>query len=296
MTFAQIHSFLKLVEFENFSIAADALFIAQSTLSKHIKSLEDELSVRLLHRNGKGVSLTQDGMRFLSFATAVDGEYQQLMQTLHRDKQKKILIISMTSTVGLIDETNQQFLAAHPDFELTIHECDQDNVLNGAREFDADLMFVWDYVVDPGKFKMFPMTTHQLVLAVSRSHPLAKRDIVSLAELKKENFIMMHQSIARKFIMKSCQQAGFTPNIQYYVTSVETLYRFVHDNLGVALLYSSEIYRYDQYLGFTESIKQIPLSENITSDLVFASCKKNLSHAVETYVQFMGEQFQDYRF
>ena len=293
MTFAQINSFLKLVEFENFSAAADALFIAQSTLSKHIKSLEDELGVRLFNRSGKGISLTLDGMKFLSFATTVDSEYQQLLQQLDTDKRKKILIISMTSTVWLINEHNQKFLTQHPDIEITLHECDQDNAHNAAKEFDADLMFVWDYVVDSNKYKIYPITTHQLVLAVSKHHPLAQRDIISLKELKRENFIMMHQAIARKFIINSCQKAGFTPNVQYYVTSTDTLYRFVNDNLGVALLYTAETYRYDKYLGLADSVQLIPLEENISSQMVFAQCKKSPSLAVETYVQFMQDQFRD---
>lgn len=292
MTFAQIQSFLKLVEFENFSVAADALFIAQSTLSKHIKALETELGTRLLNRNSRGFSLTQDGLRFLSFATAVDGEYQQLLQQLRVGRRQKVLIISMSSAMWLISQKTQQFQSQHPQIEIVIFESDQDNILNAAKEFDADLMFVWDYAADTSKYPCVPMTTHQLVLAVSKSHPLAGRDIVSLAELKRENFIMMHQAIARKFIIKSCQSAGFTPNVQYYVTSTDTMYRYVSENLGVALLYASESYPFDEHFGFSDSVRQIPLAENISSQMVFARCKKTASPAVEAYLRFMQEQLR----
>ena len=61
MTFKQLQFFRKTAELENISRAAKELFVAQPALSKSIKDLEAELKYPLFDRNGKKISLNQNG-------------------------------------------------------------------------------------------------------------------------------------------------------------------------------------------------------------------------------------------
>lgn len=64
MDLLHVSDFIKLAESHNFSIAADELYITQPTLSKHIKSLEKTLGIRLFIRNTKQLRLSEAGEFF----------------------------------------------------------------------------------------------------------------------------------------------------------------------------------------------------------------------------------------
>ena len=68
MTFEQIKSFLAIVKFNHFTLASQELYISQSSISKHIKSLEKELGVELFNRQHRNVKLTEAGEEFYKFA------------------------------------------------------------------------------------------------------------------------------------------------------------------------------------------------------------------------------------
>ncbi len=68
MRLEYIREFVTLCDTGKFQKTADTLFVAQSTLSKHMSALEDELGVTLLDRSGRTVTLSTQGKQFLPFA------------------------------------------------------------------------------------------------------------------------------------------------------------------------------------------------------------------------------------
>lgn len=68
MTVQQCKYILKIAECGSFNEAAKQLFVAQSSLSVSIKSLENELNIKIFERSGSGVFLTDEGMEFVRYA------------------------------------------------------------------------------------------------------------------------------------------------------------------------------------------------------------------------------------
>jgi DNA-binding transcriptional LysR family regulator len=81
MEIQQLKYFLGVVEHKYFTSAAAEFCISQSSLSKHIKSLEDELQVKLLDRSTRSVKLTEAGSDFFTYATQIVETYNE-MQTM----------------------------------------------------------------------------------------------------------------------------------------------------------------------------------------------------------------------
>lgn len=74
MLFKQISYFLAVVENESFTEAAKACHVSQSAVSQQIKTLEDDLGVRLLDRHNRKFTLTEAGKYFYRKATEIEGE------------------------------------------------------------------------------------------------------------------------------------------------------------------------------------------------------------------------------
>lgn len=71
MNFRHLRYFVSIVEHGSMVKASDALFVAQSALSQHMRNLESELGVQLLLRTGRGVVPTEAGQEFLHRARAI---------------------------------------------------------------------------------------------------------------------------------------------------------------------------------------------------------------------------------
>ena len=77
-----LKEFVVLAETKNFWEASDRLYMNQSTLSKHIKSLENELGVDLFLRTTRRVELTNYGQTFLPYAKYLPSEDCRILKTV----------------------------------------------------------------------------------------------------------------------------------------------------------------------------------------------------------------------
>ena len=67
----QLETFLAIIEYSNYSRAAEFLNVTQPTVTARIKNLEHELNCKLFDREGKNVSLTKEGEVFVEYATSI---------------------------------------------------------------------------------------------------------------------------------------------------------------------------------------------------------------------------------
>lgn len=87
-----LREFLALAQTLNYRIAADTVFVSQSTLSKHIKCLEGEIGVDLFKRSTKSVSMTENGKLFLGYAERIIHEYDEVMGKFGGNRPMKGLL------------------------------------------------------------------------------------------------------------------------------------------------------------------------------------------------------------
>lgn len=85
MNIEHIESFLYVVKYKSIHKAASALYLTQPTVSARIKSLEESLETTLFNREGRSLSLTQNGKKFIPFATQIVESYYESKKFLHRN-------------------------------------------------------------------------------------------------------------------------------------------------------------------------------------------------------------------
>lgn len=79
MTIQQLYYVITISETGSLNKAAEVLYVAQPSLSSTVRDLENELGITLFHRSGRGVTLTNDGVEFVSSARQIYQQYESLL-------------------------------------------------------------------------------------------------------------------------------------------------------------------------------------------------------------------------
>ncbi|AVQ19420.1 LysR family transcriptional regulator [Fusobacterium mortiferum] len=237
MTFEQLKYFVTLVEGENFLEVAEKLYISQSSLSKQIKKLEEELEVSLLDRSGRKAKLTEGGEFFYLEAKKLLLEYEKLLENIKPYKKKNILSIGV---LPILSQYNlnllfQNFKSIYPDIELIIDEQEEnllkENILNKKYDFviSRDLF-------EKNLIKCETIAKDEIVAVYSSSHILTQDKFINFSQLKKEKILTMNNyTTVYKKIMLLSQKIGVDLNI-VRTGRIESLVDYIKIEDAVALI------------------------------------------------------------
>ena len=188
MELRQLRYFVKAAETLNFSDAAKALNIAQSSLSQQIRQLEDDLNVQLFLRNSHYIRLTEAGEVMLPFALRTIHDAETCADRIH-DLQKLLtgtLNIGVTYSFSpILTETVVSFMKMYPRIKLNIIYKPMSDLMEllSKRELDFVLAFKPTHpIADVESHILFQNCLSAVVCA---THPLASKEKVTLAELAK---------------------------------------------------------------------------------------------------------------
>jgi len=292
MEIRQIQYFLSIVETGSFSNAAEELYISQSSLSKQIIALEEELGVQLFDRSKRKIFLTNAGEVFLEHARKMDELYKALRADIDRFSSGadtlSIVAIPVMAQYG-IPSLIAHFKNTYPNIKFTLDEREGINILPALKAHEYDLAFIRDNYIDKNQFQCITICEDELDLVVSLRHQQANRPSISLKELSNENFIMFDKvTILHDLILDECTKAGFRPRIFYASVRIESILGLVASNIGVALM-AKKIFDYYN----PPDLVAIPLDEVIKSNvsLVYLTGKK-LSGSARTFIDLVTSKIE----
>jgi DNA-binding transcriptional LysR family regulator len=239
-----IDEFVVLAKTGNYQRAANILYISQSSLSKHIKSMETELGSELFLRTTRRIELSPFGTSFLPYAeqiSALNEDFHREMM-LHQEKSSGRIVISMLPMESMYRITDAviQFQKENPKYHVDIIEGDSEECRQMLRDGKCDLSFVRDLAgapKDDAGFYIMPYMNDPMVAMLPKSHPLASRKSVRVEELKGNSFILLQQkTLAYHICVSLCREAGFEPRIAFTVSHGDTLADLVNDGMGISML------------------------------------------------------------
>lgn len=240
MNIKEIEYFLEVVKEKSFTRAANNLYISQPALSKSIKNLEADLKIQLIERNTKVFNLTSDGEVFYDNAKQsieiINKELEKLRDTV--DYRYRAIKIGIPPVIGSVyfSSVISEFCNKNPDIEVEIIEEGSNQVKEKVENESIDLGAVI-FPIKSYNLLSLPVANNEVMLVVSKNHQLACKEVVNLAELKNEKFIVFNE----KFMMydktiNACKAANFTPNIVMKTSQWDFIIDMVALNQGVTLL------------------------------------------------------------
>lgn len=247
MDIRHLRYFIAVAEELHFSRAAGRLNIAQPPLSLSIRTLEEELGIRLFERSKRRVTLTEAGQAFLEEARAVLQRVAGAEQRLSQVKRGAIgpLEIGFTGAVVFSDVMSPLLAVFHshwPNVRLTLEQMTTGAQLEALNERRLDLGFARPPDGElPAGIASRRLQQEPLLVALSSDHPLAGAGRIDLVELKDEPFVMPTRQTSPGLynkIRELCNAAGFLPRAAAEVHQMTAIVSLAAAGIGVSIVFA----------------------------------------------------------
>lgn len=240
MELRQLQYFVKAAETMNFTEAAAAVFITQSTLSQQIKQLEEELGMLLFDRIGKHVRITEAGHIFLTHARKILNDVQRSRQAISELQNATIgelnLGVSYAFT-SLLLPALAPFSTKYPGIKIFITYGSPEELEKKLRLAELDMILAFHNESDDEDLEMQELFSSSVVMVVSKNNPLAQLKKVSPEELAKLDLILPGKGFSsRDFINDLFNRKKIVPNIKIELNDVHSLLALVENGHWATIL------------------------------------------------------------
>ena len=220
MNINQIKYVLAIANSSSMREAATKLFVSQPALSLSIRELEDELGILIFERNNKGISLTDEGREFITYAKKAVGQYEILEDRyLSKDSGKERFSVSTQHYHFPIRAFTDVIRKNYPGrFVFSIHETKTKEVLEDVRSLKSEVGVVSFSGANEGlmrklfreyQLEFIPLMRRETYVYVWQDHPFAGRKEISLEELSDYPCVAFDQSYDGNFYLTEEAMADY---------------------------------------------------------------------------------------
>lgn len=232
--------FVTVVEQENFSRAAEKLYMTQPAVSQYIRLLEEEVGSRLLERTNKYVHLNKAGDIVYHHAKEIIGLYTK-MESLIGDltnKAKGTLAIGASYTFGeyVLPQIISVMQRDYPDIHPIVTIGNTTKIADLVENHQLDVGIV-EGKVKKSKVTQKIFTEDQLFIVASKNHPLQHLSTISATELSQTMWIIREEGSGTREAMDTLlNERGIQPEKTLEFSSTQPIKEVVASGLGVSLL------------------------------------------------------------
>ncbi len=234
MELLQLKYFRVAANLQNFSKTAEHFMVPQSSISKTIAKLEQEVGCKLFERSGKHVYLNDFGRSFLKRIDLALESLENATAELNEIAGRKYENVKLAVWEGskLLPDILSDFSEINPGtrFSLVLHA--KASILSGDFDLCISSLPICDERLDYAT-----LVTEEILLAVPSQHPLAQCSHVSLSDLRYESFISLPSSKSLRRITDAYfNMYGYLPNIIFESDDAATVRGLIENGLGIAFI------------------------------------------------------------
>lgn len=242
MTLQQFGYFVAVADVRSFTHAAELTGVAQPTLSRQLKALEDELGAPLVNR-GKTITLTPAGEAVLPLARrmlADAGSARTAVAEIVGLRRGDLRVGATPSLcIGVLADVLRVFHEQHPEIHLQLAENGSQSLVHDLARgaLDVALVIVPPSGLDPA-LHITPVLRERLSVASPRSgRPPSSRGSMSITELSRRSLVMVRQGYdLREVTLQAYRDAGVTPRYAVEGGEMDAVLRLVEAGTGVAVV------------------------------------------------------------
>lgn len=227
--------FLTIARHGSINRAAQALFLAQSTVTHRLKQLERQVATPLFVRTASGVSLTAEGRRLLPIAANIVEQMRSF--TRPGEQRQSMTIVAGKAFVAYeLPRLIGKYRQAHPQFTCYVRSTLYEESLSALLTGTADIAFLGSEMYHPHIYQEF-LPSDKIVLVTSPHHPWAD-GFPGFREWGTEEMILFgnHTAPYRQRIDRFLAQNGVFPNAIMELDSFSAVKKMVEQQLGITML------------------------------------------------------------
>lgn len=186
MEFRQLKTFRVVADHLSFSKAAAKLFMAQSSVSAQIRSLEDELDLKLFDRIGRRVLITDAGLKLYDYARRIEDMTAEIRsEVTGSENVRGALTIRMPGTLATVYMPGvvARFHRDNPAVRLNFINCSDLQLREELNSGRIDLAFLMTDTIHLKEVNVRMLRAENLILAARPDHPLSRQDKVTPEDL-----------------------------------------------------------------------------------------------------------------
>ena len=210
MTLQQLKYIITIAETGSITMAAERLFIAQPSLSKSVAELEKEMGISIFNRSNRGVYLSEDGTKFLSYARQIV-EQTELLESEYKSAAPPRRAFSVSSqhyafVVNAFVELVREY--GRDKYEFTLRELKTAEIIEDVRTHRSDIgiLFLCNFnrevichILRNEEMQFIRLFTARPHVFVSKNNPLVEQKSVTLEDLRKFPRLTYDQGVKNSF-------------------------------------------------------------------------------------------------
>lgn len=290
MTLTQMKYFAEVCRWQNITKASVSLRVSQPTITVAMKELEAETGLNLFKREGKKISVTQEGEFLLSKIAAVLNSVEQLnYDILDYVNTKNNIKLAIPVQVGsyLIPIILEEFKGKYPEINLEFVELGGMDSLRMVDNEELDLaitIYEADYCRDLNYVKLFES---ECCFCTNAENSLVERTQVAVSDLADEKLVMLQGGFfVNRMVFQAFEEAGIKPNLILRSAQLHTVKSLVAKNIASTFLMRETVIDDPKIIAipFVESLK-------INAGLV-TKPRRQLYSDAKKLISFMRQKFK----
>jgi len=288
----QLRAFFIAAKEKSITKAAKALFVTQPAITTQVKSLEQDLDIKLFKKRGKSIDLTIAGTVLFNYAKKIFEIVEEMEYVLkqHAISTHGAINIGTTRSFAryLMPNLLSRFQKLYPKVKIILSVGSSQEIAEGVQDFTYNVGIICRL---PYKAQLgaIPYTKEEFCLAVSALHKFSNFKAVSLQKLRNEPIIIREKGSGSRYAILSLLSAhDIKPSVVLEAASIEFIKEYIIKGHGISFLYKPEI-ESEISRGL---LRSIPVKEGpifVQTDTVFP-LNVELSPPVKAFLQLMEEQ------
>lgn len=292
MNLNQLRAFFLAARERSITKAAESLYVTQPAVTMQIKSLEQDLEVKLFRKYGKNLELTEAGSVLFGYAEKIFEIVEEMEYVLkgHAASTHGSLTIGTTRSFArhLMPGLLSRFQKRYPKVKVILKVGSSQEIVDGVLDFVYDVGTI-GRVPYKSRLNVIPYSREEFCLVVSPQHRFATCEDVSIRKLEREPIIIREEGSGSRYaILSLLTSHGVKPSVLIEAGSVEFIKEYIMKGQGISFLYKPEI-RLEATLGLLKpvAVKEGPIL--VQTDTVFPK-GADLSPPVKAFLQLIEEE------
>ncbi|MCI0766773.1 LysR family transcriptional regulator [Bacillus sp. TL12] len=268
--------FKHVAELQSISRAAEKLGYVQPNISQRIKTLEDELGVKLFKRNNKGVTLTKEGEMLLDYTNQIMFLMSEAKSKINPQKWRESLTVGASQTISAVKvpQLFSSFLATYQNIDLKIKTNNNVKLQEMLLYGELDGIFL-SGTYNESQFESVYSYLENMILISSRDTLIENQTLLVNSD---------PNCIYRKTLLDYCHMNSFDQTTILEFDSLESIMQAAHGGLGITLVPANVAYSRTK----TETIQYEEIPEAVKIDFVIKR-RKQQSQGLKKFSRFLRE-------